>query len=72
MALVKDSSVAYHSIKIRLSSTVRVHYHTAFKRWYMSEDGITWTALPGAIRNAQTAIDRACAHYGFRADNTAS
>lgn len=60
---------SYFSIKIQLSSTVRVCFHTGFRRWYMSDDGMNWQGLPPTIRNAQTAINRTCTYYGFRADN---
>jgi hypothetical protein len=73
MSLIKGSNVEYHSIKIQLSSTVNVHFHTRLRQWYMTDDGVNWYALPAAVRSAQTAINRACAYYGMgRADNMTS
>jgi hypothetical protein len=66
---MKHSIAEYGAIQIRLTSTVRVHWHTAQRRWYISDDGTSWTALRRSVRNAQTAIEHACAYYGIHADN---
>jgi hypothetical protein len=62
-------ATAHATISIKIGSKVRVDYNPTFQRWYISDDGLIWYALPANIKSADSAIKRAATYFGIVADN---
>jgi hypothetical protein len=60
---------SHATIKIRIGNNVMLDYNPTFCRWYHSDDGLTWWALPIKIKRVETAIAYVANHYYILAEN---
>jgi len=65
-----ESAPSIPGLSIRIDRA-SLYFNAVFRRWYCSEDGVSWHGLPRRIRNAQTAINWTAHYYGLEAVNRA-
>lgn len=55
------------NVELRIGNNVRASFNKAWKRWFVTDDGVNWYGLPRNLKRLDTVAKHAAERFGIKA-----